>query len=81
MAVNRESAPVLNGNIAISNDHSIALAINNNLMILQGLVTSLRSFASSNTPNFDMFDDQRDIFEKAYRTMLAKIPEVEELSK
>lgn len=79
VAVNRESFPVLNGSLTLSNDHSIALAINNNLMVLQGIATSLRVFASSGTPNFDMFDGKGDYFEKAYRTMRAKIPGLEEL--
>ncbi len=80
VAVNRESYPVLSGSLTLSNDHSIALAINDNLRVLQGLATSLRAFASSDTPNFDMFNGKGDLFEKAYRTMLAKIPELEELS-
>jgi hypothetical protein len=79
VAVNRESYPVLSGSLTLSNDHSIALAINNNLMVLQGIATSLRTFASSETPNFNMFDGKGDFFEKAYRTMNAKIPELKEL--
>lgn len=80
VAVNRESYSILNGSLTLSNDHSIALAINNNLMVLQGLATNLRAFASSDTPNFDMFDTKGNLFEKAYRTMRTKIPKLEELS-
>lgn len=79
VAVNRESYPVLNESLTLSNDHSIALAINENLRILQGIATSLRAFASFDTPNFDMFACKGDFFEKAYKTMRAKIPEMEEL--
>jgi hypothetical protein len=80
VAVNRESYPALNESLTVSNDHSIGLAINENLRILQGIATSLRYFASSDTPNFDMFDSKGDLFEKAYKTMLANIPEMKELS-
>jgi hypothetical protein len=80
VAVNRESYPVLSGSLTLSKDHSIALAINNNLTVLQGIATSLRAFANSDTPNFDMFDGKGNFFAKAYRTMRAKIPQLEELS-
>ena len=80
VAVNRESYPVLSGSLTLSKDHSIALAINENLRVLQGIATSLRSFASSNTPNFDMFASKGNFFEKAYKAMRANIPEMEELS-
>ena len=65
VAVNRESYPVLSGILKLSNDHSIALAINDNLKVLQGLATNLRAFASSDTKNFDVFDCKGDFFEKA----------------
>lgn len=79
VAVNRESYPVLNECLTLSNDHAIGMAINNNLIALKGITNSLRSFANSDTPNFDMFDGKGEIFERAYRTMRANIPDLEEL--
>lgn len=79
VAVNREARSVLNGNLTVSHDHSIALAQNDNLVEMQGLATSMRAFASSETPNFDMFDSRGELFEKAHRTMKAKIPQLKEL--
>ncbi len=81
VAVNRESYPVLSGSPTLSNDLSIALAINENLRVLQGLATSLRLFASSGSPNFDMFEHKGDLLKKAYVAMRAKIPNLEEVSK
>lgn len=79
VAVNRESHIVLNRNLTVSSDHSVALAQNDNLVALQGLATSMRAFLSSETPNFDMFDGRSDLFEKSYRTMIAKIAQLKEL--
>ena len=79
VAVNRESYPVLSGNLTIPNVHAILITIHNNIAVLQNLATSLRAFASSETPVFDMFDAKGDLFERAYRTMRAKIPELKEL--
>ena len=73
-AVNRESYAVLTGNISVSHDHAVMLSISANLMALQGLANSLRAFANSDKPNFDIFDENGSQFEKAYMTMTAKIP-------
>ena len=80
MAVNRQSVPVLNGNLTSSHDHSVALAQNTNLVAIQGMATSLRAFANSDKPNFEMFEERGKLLEKAYRTMQAKIPRLKELS-
>jgi hypothetical protein len=48
-------------------------------MALQGLANSLRAFGSADYPNFDMFDHNREVFEKAFRTMEAKIADLKEL--
>lgn len=79
VAVNRESHCVLNGNLTISHDHSVALAQSDNLMALQGLATSMRAFANSETPNFDMFDGRGELFEKTYKVMDARIKRLKEL--
>jgi hypothetical protein len=79
VAVNRESYPVLVESLTLTNDQSIAFAINDNLRALQGLATSLRAFASSNIQSFDVFDSKSKFLEKAYRTMRTKIPEIGEL--
>ncbi len=72
-SVNRDGYAILTGNITASHDHATVLAINSNLMALQGLATSLRAFVNSETPNFDMFDHNGEIFKKAYTSLMAKI--------
>lgn len=79
MAVNREASPVLAGDLTVFHDHAVGLALNHNLTALQGLATSLRAFAVAESPNFEMFDHNRDVFEKAFRVMTAKIAELREL--
>jgi len=78
VAVNRDCYAVLDGNLATPHDHAVFLALNHNLTTLLGLATSLRTFANSAEPNFEVFDHNRDVLEKAYRTLRTKVPEVEE---
>ena len=73
-SVNSESYAVLNGNIRVTHDFAIMKSISDNITSLQGLSTSLRSFANSDKPTFDMFANNGESFEKAYREMKANIP-------
>ena len=79
VAVNRESHAVLNGNLTLPSDHSIALAQSDNLVALQGLATGMRNFSISESPNFDMFDGRGELFEKAFNVMRTKITQLKEL--
>lgn len=79
VAVNRECYSILTGNPTLPKDQSILMALSTNLTVLQGLTTSLRAFASSDTPNFDMFDSKGSLLKKAFRAMYTKIPEIKEL--
>jgi len=73
-AVNRESYTVLKGNLSILHDHAVMLSINDNLLSLQGLATSLRAFANSDHPDFDMFDGNGEFLKRMYKEMKTIIP-------
>ena len=78
IAVNRESFSVLNKSIETSQDHSIIMSINNNLISLSGLSTNLSASTDHNPPRFDVFEHNGDYFEKAYSTMVTRIRELKE---
>ena len=79
LAVNREASSVLSGDLTTPYIHAVALAQNHNLTALQGLANSLRAFAVSESPSFEMFDHNGKVFEKAFRTMTTNIPILKEL--
>ena len=78
LAVSRESYSTLQGNVAMSADHAVFLALNTNLTYLQGLSNSLRALANSDPPDFDVFEFNREELEKAFATMKARITELRE---
>lgn len=79
LAVNRDAFGILQGTVTTSYDHAAMLSLSQNLVALQGLATSLRAFASSDTPNFEIFEHNREILQKAFLTMGAKIPQLKEV--
>ena len=79
VAVNRESSPILSGSITTPYDHVVALTRHQNLVVLQGLSMSLRSFANSPTPNFKFFASQAKPLKKAYENMSTLIPRIKDL--
>ncbi len=78
LAVNREGYSVLRGAITTSYDHTMHLAINENLFALQALATNLRDFVRAE-PDFGAFDFNGELFERAYRSIKARVPELEEI--
>jgi hypothetical protein len=79
VAVNREASTILAGDVTAFHDHAVALTLSRNLTVLQGLATSLRSFAINAAPTFGMFDYNGPVFEKAFRAMSARISELKEI--
>lgn len=77
MAVNRESHGFLGKHgIETPHDHLVLLCINENLTSLQRLGTNLREFADSKGNRYEMFEPNSELFERAYRTMTTKIPQL-----
>ena len=76
LAVNRQCYAVMAKNLITSGDHAAGLSMNENLMVLQRLATNLRSFYDSGGTRFEVFEDNQDVFENAYRTMTTKIDEL-----
>ena len=76
MAVYRDSYGILNLGIETPLDHVRGLVLNHNVNFLQRLTTSLRQVVDDGGANFKMFDAHANIFERAYRTLCTKVPEL-----
>ncbi len=74
VAVNREAYSALKLNVNLSLDHSIFMCMNDNLAALSRLSTNLREFVDLGGTSFDMFEENSNTFEQAYRTMKTRIP-------
>lgn len=81
MAIYRDAYNVLELGIETPLDHARILVLNQNVNFLQQLTTSLQAFVDKKGRNFDMFkinknDKRAKVFERAYRTLCTKIPEL-----
>lgn len=81
MAIYRDAYNVLELGIETPLNHARSLVLNQNVNFLQQLTTSLQTFVDKKGENFDMFklnknDKLAEVFEKAYRTLCTKIPEI-----
>jgi hypothetical protein len=76
LAVYRDSYGVLVDGIETPVDHARALAFHHNLGVLRGLDTSFRDFVLHNGSRFDMFGRRAPDLERAYRALIAKVPEL-----
>jgi hypothetical protein len=81
VAVYRDSYNVLVGGIENPLDRARALVLIDNLGSLRRLATSFRDFVIHKGTTFDMFGSRAEVLEKAYRALIAEIPEIEETSK
>jgi hypothetical protein len=77
-AVYRDSYGVLHPQLGVmqSRDHTQSLTLSHNVSFLDSLTTSLRRFVDANCQDFSMFEDNRDAFERAYKTLASEIPEM-----
>lgn len=76
VAVNRQCIAVLEGDLSTPHDRAIGLSMNKNLMELQKLATNLRAFLDSDGTKFDFFENNAEVFKKAYVSMTGKIDEM-----
>lgn len=76
LAVNRQCFNVLEENISLFHDHALGLSMNKNLISLQKLAEALRAFFDSDGKRFDIFEHNRELFERAYLIMSTKIGEL-----
>lgn len=77
VAVNRECYGVLSQHgLETPIDQAVLLCMNSNITALQRLATNLREFVDLDGQSFKMFGQNEEVFERAYRTMLTKIPQM-----
>lgn len=77
IAVNRQCYGVLSPHgLETPLDHSVFLCMNSNITTLQRLATNLREFVDLGGQSFRMFGRNAEVFERAYRTMLTRIPQM-----
>lgn len=76
MAIYRDAYNILELGIETSLDHARGLVLNQNVTFLQQLTTSLQQFADNEGKDFDMFNRHAEVFERTYRTLCTKIPEL-----
>jgi len=76
VAVYRDCYGVLNDGIETPFDHVRALTLSHNLTYLQDLATSFRRFVDDKGKTFSMFTWHAREFEKAYRVLSTRVPEL-----
>jgi len=76
MAIYRDAYNILELGIETTLDHARGLVLNQNVTFLQQLTTSLQQFVDNEGKDFDMFYKHARIFERSYRTLCTKIPEL-----
>ncbi len=77
VAVYRDSYSILVEGIENPLDHARALTLYHNLGFLRRLGVGLRDFALHKGASFDMFGSRAAVMEKAYRTLVTQVPEME----
>jgi hypothetical protein len=77
VATYRDSYSILAGTIETPTDHARGLALSHNLESLRGLATGLRDFVLHGGKTFDMFGRHAAAIEKAYRSLVTKVPAIE----
>lgn len=77
-AVYRDSYGILHPQIGVmrSRAHTQSLALSHNVLFLESLTTNLRRFVDAKCCDFSMFEDNKEVLERAYRTLTSEIPEL-----
>jgi hypothetical protein len=76
VAIYRDCYGVLDKGIETPLDHVRTLTLNHNLTHLQELTTTLRRFVDEKGKSFSMFSWHAKEFEKAYKVLSTKVPEL-----
>ncbi len=77
VAVYRDSYSILVEGIENPLDHARALTLYHNLGFLRRLAVGFRDFVLHKGKTFEMFEGRAAVMEKAYRTLVTQVPEME----